>query len=95
MRRSVGRIRLLFGTRSKMSGLPVSPLVTGRTNDVFSVNERVVLSGEWSGGRMHLVAVGAAARGAAARPFPSHTSASLQSRFQASSMFEPGRSWWL
>jgi len=48
------------GRRFSGEGLPVSPLVTGRANDVFSVNERVVLSGSWSGGRMHLVAVGAA-----------------------------------
>lgn len=51
---------IFAGKRFAGEGLPVSPLVTGRTNDVFSVNERVVLSGEWSGGRMHLVAVGAA-----------------------------------
>jgi phosphatidylserine decarboxylase len=52
--------RILSGKRFSGEGLPVSPLVTGRTNDVFSVNERVVLSGDWSGGRMHFVAVGAA-----------------------------------
>lgn len=48
------------GRRFSGEGLPVSPLITGRTNDVFSVNERVVLSGRWCGGRMHMVAVGAA-----------------------------------
>mmetsp|Transcript_53944 Transcript_53944/g.106433 ORF Transcript_53944/g.106433 Transcript_53944/m.106433 type:complete len:343 (+) Transcript_53944:54-1082(+) len=51
---------IFSGRRFAGEGLPVSPVVTGRTNDVFSVNERIVLSGEWSGGQMHLAAVGAA-----------------------------------
>jgi len=54
------QFRISSGKRFSGEGLPVSPLVTGRANDVLSVNERVVLSGDWSGGRMHLVAVGAA-----------------------------------
>eukprot|EP00928_Gymnodinium_smaydae_P011125 TRINITY_DN14145_c0_g2_i2.p1 TRINITY_DN14145_c0_g2~~TRINITY_DN14145_c0_g2_i2.p1 ORF type:complete len:346 (+),score=57.78 TRINITY_DN14145_c0_g2_i2:148-1185(+) len=49
------------GRRFAGEGLPVSPVVTGRACDVFSVNERVVLSGMWEGDRpLHLVAVGAA-----------------------------------
>lgn len=48
------------GRRFAGEGLPVSPLCTGVTSDVLSVNERIVLSGEWRNGQMHLVAVGAA-----------------------------------
>lgn len=57
---SPAHFTICAGRRFAGEGLPVSPLVTGRSDDVFSVNERVVLSGRWSGGRMHLVAVGAA-----------------------------------
>jgi len=57
---SPAQFTIFRGRRFAGEGLPVSPVVSGRTNDVFSVNERIVLSGEWSGGRMHLVAVGAA-----------------------------------
>jgi phosphatidylserine decarboxylase len=41
-------------------GLPVMPFVTGQVSDVFSVNERLVISGKWKGGQLHMVAVGAA-----------------------------------
>lgn len=39
--------------------LPVRPSFLQWVNDVFTVNERVVLSGSWRFGQMHLVAVGA------------------------------------
>jgi phosphatidylserine decarboxylase len=41
-------------------GLPVMPFITGQVSDVFSVNERLVISGKWNGGQLHMVAVGAA-----------------------------------
>lgn len=40
--------------------LPLFPAFLKRVSDVFSVNERVVLSGTWQFGQLHLVAVGAA-----------------------------------
>lgn len=40
--------------------LPMSPSFLRRFDDLFAVNERVVLSGEWELGQFHLVAVGAA-----------------------------------
>lgn len=40
--------------------LPVRSWLLQRVNDIFAVNERVVLSGQWHFGQMHLVAVAAA-----------------------------------
>lgn len=40
--------------------LPMRSAVLRRLNDVFSVNERVVLSGRWCHGQLHLAAVAAA-----------------------------------
>lgn len=40
--------------------LPVRPSFLERVNDVFCVNERVVLSGTWRFGQIHLAAVAAA-----------------------------------
>lgn len=48
------------GRRFAGEGLPVMPLVTGLVSDVFSMNERLVLSGDWHGGKLHMAAVGAA-----------------------------------
>jgi phosphatidylserine decarboxylase len=48
------------GRRFAGEGLPVMPLVTGLVSDVFSMNERLVLSGEWHNGKLHMAAVGAA-----------------------------------
>lgn len=48
------------GRRFAGEGLPVMPLVTGSVSDVFTMNERLVLSGEWRGGKLHMAAVGAA-----------------------------------
>lgn len=48
------------GRRFAGEGFPVMPLVTGLVSDVFSMNERLVLSGDWSGGHLHMAAVGAA-----------------------------------
>ena len=39
---------------------PLNRIFLERVDDVFSVNERVVLSGTWKFGQMHLAAVGAA-----------------------------------
>ncbi|CAK0873703.1 unnamed protein product [Prorocentrum cordatum] len=38
---------------------PLKQCILKNVNDIFAVNERVVLSGEWAFGQMHLVAVGA------------------------------------
>ncbi|CAE8610569.1 unnamed protein product, partial [Polarella glacialis] len=40
--------------------LPVRSWLLKRVNDIFAVNERVVLTGQWRFGQMNLVAVGAA-----------------------------------
>lgn len=40
--------------------LPVRGWLLERVSDIFAVNERVVLSGQWRFGQMHLVAVAAA-----------------------------------
>lgn len=48
------------GTHFSGELLPVGGGILGWMHDVFSVNERVILSGSWRFGRMHLAAVGAA-----------------------------------
>jgi phosphatidylserine decarboxylase len=57
---SPARFTVREGRRFAGEGLPVMPLVTGYVSDVFSMNERLVLSGEWDTGQMHMAAVGAA-----------------------------------
>jgi phosphatidylserine decarboxylase len=39
--------------------LPLKQSLLRKVDDIFAVNERVVLSGDWRHGQMHLVAVGA------------------------------------
>lgn len=57
---SPAKFQVQQGRRFAGEGLPVMPLVTGLVSDVFSMNERLVLSGGWWGGQLHLAAVGAA-----------------------------------